>query len=220
MKYQNNNESPLIKLLESEGMTRNIPREIRSEMPRSMKTGYKRILKRTGRITLTASIGTFIFFLMRRAATWIPATNIVVPLTVATAITAGSITVVKLAAPSVEASLLVRPFQSVTMSDKTVTASTKIFTEKLNSVSENLKSRISTDSHINNVPYIMIGTMEKSGEKVFLTVKIVDSKTSGILYITEAAASSKTELPVVLEKLALELTAVIQKKKDLQAEYK
>ncbi len=215
MKYPDKNSSPLQRILESERMTREIPAEIRKNVPVSMRRGYRDIMKKTGRLTLLSSIAAIVYFLMRKAGTLIPGAKIVIPLTVAT-ITAGGIVAVQLTEKIPDPVLMVRPLQSTTLSPSLTAASTRHLAEGFNTINKNIQSSISAKNSVTGTPYIMIGNMEKSGKTIFVTIRVINPVTSGILFIKEATATDESALAAVLTRLGVDISKKIEENEKLK----
>lgn len=205
MKNRDLNNSQVKKLLQNHGLTGNIPPDIRSDISSSMEKNYRSIIKKTGGLTLAASISGFIFFMLRRVETWLPAAKIVVPLALVSTVSAVVIVTQNLATTRIEPALLLRSFQSATLQDETVQKTGCLIMESINGKPGELSVAFSEAGTSGGTLPLIVGSMERAGKSIFITVKIIDPLTSKILFITETSAAGEKELPAAAQKLAAQI---------------
>jgi len=207
MKNRDQNKSQVRELLQNHGLTGNIPPDIRSNISSSMDKNYRKIIKKTGGLTLAASIGGFIFFMLRRIETWLPAAKIVIPLALVSTASAVAIITQNLPAPRVEPTMLLRSFHSATLKDEMVEKTERLIMTGINGKPGELHVALSKTGTAQGTLPLIVGSLERAGTNIFITVKIIDPLTSKILFITETSAAGDKELPEATQKLAAQIHA-------------
>ena len=162
-------------------------------------------MKRAGGLTFTASVAGFIFFLLRRVETWLPAAKVTLPLAIVSIATAATVATHQLTETGAEPVLLLSSFKSASLEEGLLNRTGVSIISKLNALPGDLRIAARGDATQTGTLPLVVGSMEQAGQSIYLTVKVIDPVTSKILFIGEASAPDKEGLDAATEDLAKKL---------------
>ena len=166
------------------------------------------MVEKTSRYTLISAIITGLYFLVKK--TGIPLTF--VKITAALAISIPVVTVIYIGAsgsktPAVPLSytVTIKPFTSSSLGRETGRLVATRIHEKLNRLHNASYSRIAENTIIKGTPWALFGSIEKPDESIHIFIKIINARTSQMIFITEEQISSLSDLDRAVDRICRRL---------------
>ncbi len=183
---------------------------------------YRRILKRTGRHSLITGIVLWIYFLLRRYGIVITTGKAIIVTIVLLVFSLGGILAffmlqhrpdsavnrkggvvdirvdrdsAPVQPPRPVYALAIEPFTGEGVDRGVRTAAMKAIAGQLGALRGGSFSTIVWNRNTEGMKYRMTGSVEKSGDEMFLFVKVVDLRTSSIVYVAKEKADSLDGIP-------------------------
>ena len=214
MTNKNDNNKSLHLLLRHYGLSYPVEQNVQARMARDYDRIYKKVLKRTSRITFVAGIIAGIYFLIKKTALPVSFVKIGTAVLLSTAIGTGVYLSMKPpvdTAPVLDPSVIIRPFTTSSLDQKTGLLVARKLSESLNKISGEGYTGITTKTAIGGAPWSIFGTVEKINGKIIIIAKIIDTKTSRLLLIIEEECGSLEDVDKAINAIARQMPLLKKK---------
>jgi len=196
------------RLLDHYNLAMPITDDMLEHIARRMGPIYSSVVKKTSRYALISAIITGLFFLVKK--TGIPLTFVKIAAALAISIPVATVLYFsaswgKTPAAPLSYTVTIKPFTSSSLGRETGRLVTDRIHEKLNRLHNASYSRIAEETIIKGTPWALIGSIEKPDSSIHIFIKIINARTSQIIFITEEQVSSLSELDRAVDRICRRL---------------